>query len=571
LIVLCNIFITLGLSYQENGELQNALNSYDKVIKLNGMHLPSKLNKCNILFASGGSNVEICYLDILSIDETYVRGIVNLGAYYQSLNNDLLAIKYYEKALLLDPTNVMAMHGITSLKITKSNDKENRENENYIKNGLDSNYVTELFDSYSFHFENSLLSLDYKSHVIVGNAVGKYLNSWVTDSMIQRNPSFNENFFNGKIIEKNEIIDDDNSNENSGENNRNDNNNNNNEDLMDNDNDIGYDNNSNTITPHAKTNNDNTVTLPIEEIDIYGVDLGAGTGLTCGPVNYAVKSRIEKYNEYVRHLLLMKNDNNENYNSDFYIGRDKNDDSENFKNNKKSSNIDDISKKSSNKDSNNGVNNYKNDKNAFLISPYIGIIGVDLSSKMLLQSKKKNCYADTVVSDVTLFVQNYAKKMRKNTEHTNTKNDKIDNKNENDIDSEIDSLPQLDFIVAADVFMYLGDLKNVLEASYQVLKLNGLLVFTVEALNVKNDENKENKVSEDDEELNGEKEIDNNEKVNSEDVNFSLQLSGRIAHSYYYLKQIAIQSNYTILELSEQLSRKDKGLNVKGYLVVLRK
>ena len=301
------------------------------------MHLPSKLNKCNILFASGGSNVEKCYLDILSIDETYVRGIVNLGAYYQSLNNEISAIKYYERALLLDPTNVMATHGITSLKITKNSDEENRENGNYIKNGLDSNYVTELFDSYSFHFENSLLSLDYKSHVVVGNAVGKYSNSWVTDSMIQRNPSLKEYFFNEKLIEKNQIIDDNNSNEN--EYNIKTANNNNNEYAIDNDIDNSNDNYSNTITSitNAKTNNDNTVTLPIEEIDIYGIDLGAGTGLTCDPVNYAVKNRIEKYNEFVKHLHL-KDDNNENY-----------------------KNIDDNSKKSSKKDSDNNDNNDNND------------------------------------------------------------------------------------------------------------------------------------------------------------------------------------------------------------------
>ena len=281
-------------------------------------------------------------------------------------------------------------------------------------------------------------------------------------------------------------------------------------------------------------------------------------------------NNIEKYNDYLKHIFI-NNNSNENRKLESNYNDDKND-------------------RSSEKKDNN-----KNQDDKFFISPYIGIIGVDLSSKMLIQSRKKNCYADTVVSDVTLFVQNYAKLMRTGRERTNIKNknnveledkndknvknpiDNNNNKNKIEIENENDSHPAIDFIVAADVFMYLGDLKNILESSYKILKSNGLLVFTVEALENKKKENEE---FESDKKTNGEKndiETDKIDEINEIDekeknkVNFSLKSSGRIAHSYHYLKEIAIQSNYTILELSEQFSRKDKGVNVKGYLVVLRK
>ena len=52
-----------------------------------------------------------------------------------------------------------------------------------------------------------------------------------------------------------------------------------------------------------------------------------------------------------------------------------------------------------------------------------------------------------------------------------------------------DFYPYLDFIAAADVFMYLGDLRLIFENSYKILKNNGILIFTVEALV---DEKKEN-------------------------------------------------------------------------------
>ena len=119
--------LILGLSYQEIGDFSNAQKSYKKVFTENPLHLESKLNYCNILFAINKSDeIEKCYNDILLIDSNYVRGNINIAAYYQSINKDLLAIKYYEKALFLDPLNVMAKHGLLSLNNLDNNNEKKK-------------------------------------------------------------------------------------------------------------------------------------------------------------------------------------------------------------------------------------------------------------------------------------------------------------------------------------------------------------------------------------------------------------------------------------------------------------
>ena len=220
----------LGLSLQELGSLAEALDSYKLVNEIQPNHTNSKLNYCNILFvfhdnerghiryddikndnsnnnnnnnnnikndnnndnSSNNENnnnynrIEKCYQDVLVLDSTYVRGIVNLGAYYQSMNNATYAIKYYKEALILDPLNSLAKHGLLSLRITEmneinlngnailgGNDGNYHQNSEKLYEKLDENYVSELFDSYSFHFEESLKNLKYQSHLLVAAAVGE--------------------------------------------------------------------------------------------------------------------------------------------------------------------------------------------------------------------------------------------------------------------------------------------------------------------------------------------------------------------------------------------------------------
>jgi predicted TPR repeat methyltransferase len=93
--------------------------------------------------------------------------------------------------------------------------------------------------------------------------------------------------------------------------------------------------------------------------------------------------------------------------------------------------------------------------------------------------------------------------------------------------------------------------------------VGGILVFTVEALDTENNQKSHNS---------GIKSIQNSDYVNNDsNINYSLQSSGRIAHTYKYIKEISINSKFHILEISKATPRRDKGQPVRGYIVVLRK
>ena len=84
------------------------------------------------------------------------RGIVNLASLYLSAEEFETAKTLYNNALLLDPTNVMAVHAIQSLNNNNNNNNNNDNNANNNNNIITSaskEYIKELFDSYSFHFD----------------------------------------------------------------------------------------------------------------------------------------------------------------------------------------------------------------------------------------------------------------------------------------------------------------------------------------------------------------------------------------------------------------------------------
>jgi len=162
-----DVLFNLGGVLQSMGELSEAGRVYMQLLRVDPLHVEARLNYCNVLFASQHLEAtERCYLDVLRVDPSYVRGLVNLAAYYASLDEpaaELEAISLYQRALAEDPVNVMALHGLRSL----LSDDASTEGE---ENNMDSQYVSQLFDSYSFHFEQSLQLLQYQSHLSVANA-----------------------------------------------------------------------------------------------------------------------------------------------------------------------------------------------------------------------------------------------------------------------------------------------------------------------------------------------------------------------------------------------------------------
>ena len=96
-----------------------------------------------------------------------------------------------------------------------------------------------------------------------------------------------------------------------------------------------------------------------------------------------------------------------------------------------------------------------------------------------------------------------------------------------------------DLLVAADVFVYLGDLAPTFEAAAAALRPGGLLVFTVEA-------------------------------ATKGDRYQLQQASRRYAHSQGYLRRLAGMYGFETCSLTGIEARVDAGRPVSGYLAVLR-
>ena len=182
-----NARYNLALAYQDDNQLQMAIEEYRKLLAIVPEHLEGALNLCNVYYAQqiGFSDIEKCYLDIIEGTATPMpKALVNLASLYhaharatspvggssssvdvsgtaQSFTDS--AIKYYQLALTHDAKNQMALHGLYSIAAADQNTLTQHKE-------MSKAYIEELFDSYSFHFDDSLRNLQYNAHVLVARA-----------------------------------------------------------------------------------------------------------------------------------------------------------------------------------------------------------------------------------------------------------------------------------------------------------------------------------------------------------------------------------------------------------------
>lgn len=132
-------------------------------------------------------------------------------------------------------------------------------------------------------------------------------------------------------------------------------------------------------------------------------------------------------------------------------------------------------------------------------------VGVDLSPGMVEQARGKNLYDALEVASLEDFFA------------TNTE--------------------RFDLIVAADVFVYIGDLKDILKNCANALKAGGALAFSVQKLDT---------------------------------GNFSLGADHRYAHSQNYIEGCAA-ADLTLLSCENAILRKDGANDIEGMIFVLKK
>ena len=133
------------------------------------------------------------------------------------------------------------------------------------------------------------------------------------------------------------------------------------------------------------------------------------------------------------------------------------------------------------------------------------MVGVDLSSKMLKKAEKREIYDELVVSGIEQYLESH------------------------------DFRP--DIVVSADVFVYIGDLSSIFSFVSQSIQPNGIFVFSTE---------------------------------DSPDCeSFELRDSGRYAHNEGYIKQLAQEYKFNILENSKMVIRQEANKPIDGQIYLL--
>ncbi|MBI5429637.1 MAG: tetratricopeptide repeat protein [Nitrosomonadales bacterium] len=143
------------------------------------------------------------------------------------------------------------------------------------------------------------------------------------------------------------------------------------------------------------------------------------------------------------------------------------------------------------------------------------LVGVDLSARMLDKARERNLYQRLERLDLLTM-------MRDEQAHS------------------------YDVIIAADVFVYLGKLDEIVSETRRLLCPGGIFAFSVEALDLLA-----------------------NEETNPDDQReYQLGASGRYAHTANYLNRLASAHGFLIQEMAATQIREERNQPVKGYLVL---
>ncbi len=134
------------------------------------------------------------------------------------------------------------------------------------------------------------------------------------------------------------------------------------------------------------------------------------------------------------------------------------------------------------------------------------LVGVDLSPRMIDKARERGVYDELHVAEITEYLAR--------------------------------SESSVDLIVAADVLVYIGDLRPVLTNAHRALKANGLLAFFVE---------------------------------HADGDDFALASSGRFVHGRDYVAREAASAGFAIESVAKEIFRKEKDGPIVGDVYLMRR
>lgn len=153
------------------------------------------------------------------------------------------------------------------------------------------------------------------------------------------------------------------------------------------------------------------------------------------------------------------------------------------------------------------------------LAPYAGkLVGVDLSAKMLDKARERNLYHRLEQLDLLTMMQREAS-------------------------------ASFDIVLAADVFVYLGRLDELVNQARRLLRPTGFFAFSVESLDALTDD----------------------AASPSNRPDYKLNVTARDAHSIAYLARMAAENGFDVLSTTDTQSRLDRNKPVQGYLALWRR
>lgn len=583
-----NTIYNLGLAFQDLHDLTSSLELYNHVISLKSDHLDARINYCNVLFAIHsitiipndiesystqddglrvGDNVEKCYLIILSINPYYIRGIINLASYYQARNyiprkikNINMYINTIHKnihdsrdMIIEDEINPDIIDIITQLNINYHDITSNNDVYEYIsylfhvlnefkytipdiylsinlfklslflepENSLAIHGLKSLSSLYP-HLKHYLYQLSHQNHEKVLNLqdVVSTSTGYEDDSVDEQSTSTGYQGDNGdKPHTTSARYQDDKGNK---------------PETID-----GYqDDNQHTITDYQGDNMDKQYIT--ELFDSYA---------------YHFENNLINELNYTSHLQIIES--LERFLSNSSITN------RTWITTSRQLDILDIGAGTGLlclplKMSLDELDHHDD------VDRRIYILGIDLSSKMLYQARKKDCYNETKAIDIIEYLDNIY-------HHNHHETTSI----------------SFNIIVAADVLVYFSSLSHIFMRVYQLLENLGLFCFTIEDLSayyegtrhgfIDHDKDKECtdiKTKEDEAIISNCLETFNDVLNISQDRSrrdYLLLDSGRYAHTREYIISLCNEFKFMIIELKSTILRYNNKQPVWGYLVLLQR
>ena len=143
------------------------------------------------------------------------------------------------------------------------------------------------------------------------------------------------------------------------------------------------------------------------------------------------------------------------------------------------------------------------------------LVGVDLSSKMLAKAAARNVYHRLEKQDLLAAMQG-------------------------------ESASTYDLVIAADVFVYLGKLDEIIHEARRLLRPGGLIAFSIEDIAVTADE----------------------PAGPIDTADFLLTHTGRYQHSLEYIQRLAIESRFDVRHMGSVQGRLERAKPVDGHIAV---